>query len=128
DRRGDRLAGEGHADEADVELTGCEELLAPRVEQQPVRRPGDLRALRDEAGQTQRCRSRALAVEVAPPRIPAHEVFGHVQRAPRNGVHGCKPTVAAGVNTTVDDHNGAPPPVSKDTTASTTTYVRPRRS
>ena len=36
-----------------VELAVREELLAPRVEQQPYAGPGDLHALRDEAGQAE---------------------------------------------------------------------------
>ena len=81
-----------------------EEVLAPRVEQQSVRGPGRLRALRDEPGQPERLRRLVLAVEVAAPRVPAHEILGDVQRAPPGRALTAS---AAGVNTTVDDHSGA---------------------
>ena len=67
---------EHHADEPHLDLAVREELVAPRVEQHAVRGSGGLHALRDESGQRELGRQRRIGVEVAAPRVRAHQLLG----------------------------------------------------
>ena len=61
-----------------IDLAVRQEVLAPFVEQQPYAGPGDLHALRDEPRHPERGRGLGVGVEVAAPRVRAHQLLGHV--------------------------------------------------
>ncbi len=65
DGRRDCLILGHHSHELHLELAVREELLAPRVEQHAVRRPGDLEPLCDQAGEAQLPGGLGIGMEVA---------------------------------------------------------------
>ncbi len=131
DVRVDHLAGHDHADELHVDLAVREEFLAPRVEEQPVGRSRDLRALRDQPGEPELGRGRRVGVVVAAARVRAHQLLGDHQAAFKAFAHdGSDPGdgVEAGVKVTSEYHTGSSGRAVVATAAARSTYRRPRLS